>query len=81
MNCWKYCYKWGYAHIISETTKSQCSYGWGGESINLINEELVKAGFEVIDEGVKITWNPDQEAIQKCSELGKNIVIYLKKNN
>ncbi len=49
------------------------SYGWGGECIKLINEGLEKAGFEIIEEGLKINWNPDKEGLEKCIELGKKV--------
>ena len=45
--------------------------GWSGESVQIITEELKKAGFEGIDNGVKVLWSPDQEGIDKCFELGK----------
>lgn len=48
------------------------SYGWSGESVQIITEELKKAGFEVIDNGVKALWNPDQESLDKCFEIGKH---------
>ncbi|OGO78822.1 MAG: MBL fold hydrolase [Clostridiales bacterium GWB2_37_7] len=54
------------------------SYGWSGESVQIITEELKKAGFEVIDNGVKALWNPDQESLDKCYELGKQFGITLK---
>ncbi|MDF2591550.1 MAG: metallo-beta-lactamase [Clostridia bacterium] len=47
------------------------SYGWSGESVQIITEGLKDAGFEVIDNGVKALWNPDQESIDKCFELGR----------
>ena len=53
-------------------------YGWSGESVQIITEELKKAGFEVIDNGVKALWNPDQESLDKCYELGKQFGITLK---
>ena len=28
-------------------------YGWSGESVKIINDELRKAGFEIIDEGMR----------------------------
>lgn len=47
------------------------SYGWSGESVQIITEELKKGGFEIMDDGIKALWNPDQESIDKCFELGK----------
>jgi len=49
------------------------TYGWSGESVKMINEGLKTAGFEVIDEGIKVLWNPDEESIEKCIDYGKNL--------
>lgn len=54
------------------------SYGWSGESVQIITEELKKAGFETIDNGVKALWNPDQESLDKCFNLGKQFGEALK---
>jgi flavorubredoxin len=54
------------------------SYGWSGESVQMITEELKKGGFEVIDNGVKALWNPDKESLDKCFELGKHFGEALK---
>jgi anaerobic nitric oxide reductase flavorubredoxin len=48
-------------------------YGWGGESVKLITEELNKAGFEVINDGVREMWNPDESAVSRCMTFGRNI--------
>ncbi len=49
-------------------------YGWSGESVKLVNEMLDKAGFELINQdGLKILWNPNEEAIEACSAYGKEI--------
>ncbi|UCH89836.1 MAG: anaerobic nitric oxide reductase flavorubredoxin [Thermoplasmata archaeon] len=47
-------------------------YGWSGESVKIISEILNGAGFEVIDDGLKTFWNPDEESINQCIEYGKN---------
>ncbi|MDD7794189.1 anaerobic nitric oxide reductase flavorubredoxin [Clostridium sp. 'White wine YQ'] len=49
------------------------SYGWSGESVKIITEELTKAGFEMINDGIKELWNPDEEAMDRCKEFGKII--------
>jgi anaerobic nitric oxide reductase flavorubredoxin len=54
------------------------SYGWSGESVQIITEELKKSGFEVIDNGVKALWNPDKESLDKCFNLGKQFGESLK---
>ncbi|MFO7951801.1 MAG: anaerobic nitric oxide reductase flavorubredoxin [Bacillota bacterium] len=49
-------------------------YGWSGESVKLINEKLEEAGFELINqEGFKIRWSPDEEAITAAKAYGKEI--------
>ncbi|WP_252250470.1 anaerobic nitric oxide reductase flavorubredoxin [Clostridium sp. ZBS13] len=49
------------------------SYGWSGESIKLITEELEKAGIKTINSGIRELWTPDEEALERCREFGKNI--------
>jgi len=48
-------------------------YGWSGESVKMINESLKIAGFDVIDEGIKALWNPDNEAVNNCIDYGRKI--------
>ena len=47
------------------------SYGWSGESVKMISESLKSAGFDMIDDGIKALWNPDEASIAKCIEYGK----------
>ncbi|MGB4480508.1 MAG: anaerobic nitric oxide reductase flavorubredoxin [Caldicoprobacterales bacterium] len=46
-------------------------YGWSGESLKILNEHLEKAGFEVVSEGIREIWNPDQSALERCRDFGK----------
>ncbi len=46
-------------------------YGWSGESNKIISESLKSAGFQIVDEGIKALWNPDNESSAKCTEYGK----------
>jgi flavorubredoxin len=46
-------------------------YGWSGESTKIISENLKAAGFDLIDDGVKVMWNPDNKNVSKCVEYGK----------
>jgi anaerobic nitric oxide reductase flavorubredoxin len=48
-------------------------YGWSGESVKVISENLQSAGFEVVDGGIKTLWNPDTESIGACIEYGKKV--------
>jgi flavorubredoxin len=54
------------------------SYGWSGESVKMLNELVQKAGFELISDGIKVLWTPDEEAKNQCIEFGKSFVSKLK---
>ena len=49
------------------------SYGWSGENTKLISAELEHGGFELLNEGLKVTWNPDEDSLIKCQEFGRSI--------
>ncbi|MBT3312024.1 MAG: FprA family A-type flavoprotein [Desulfobacterales bacterium] len=49
------------------------SFGWSGESVKQINQELESMKFDIIDPGVKIKYIPDQDGLNSCFELGKKI--------
>ena len=49
------------------------SYGWSGEATKLISTELEHAGFELLNDGLRITWNPDSEGLQECQEFGRSV--------
>ena len=49
-------------------------YGWSGESVAIINEQLKKAGFSVVGEGIKLLWNPDEAGRKACVDFGRNLV-------
>lgn len=54
-------------------------YGWSGESVGIINELLEDAGFELINrDGLKMLWNPDEEAVEACHHFGREIGSALK---
>ncbi|HBM74082.1 MAG TPA: MBL fold hydrolase [Clostridiaceae bacterium] len=55
------------------------SYGWSGEAVKLINEQLIKAGFTLIDDGFRAEWVPDENTLSKLREYGK--AFYAKLSN
>jgi len=69
----------GFAHLMKEMKfkKKKAAafgcYGWSGESVKILNELLQGAGFEVIDEGYRTQWSPDQDKQQEAVEFGKKI--------
>ena len=58
------------------------SYGWSGESIGMLEEELKAAKIEVVQEGIKALWDPDEEAKKQalnskglCEKINRHIDI------
>jgi flavorubredoxin len=49
------------------------TYGWSGESDDMISRGLESAGFELLNEGIKSTWNPDENSLKKCKEFEEEI--------
>lgn len=50
------------------------SYGWSGESVDIVTGRLKDAGFDVMHDGLKSYWNPDEEMIQQCEEFGAQLL-------
>ena len=50
------------------------SYGWSGEAVKLITEELRKAGFQILNDGIKVEWTPGEEDTSKCIKFGENLI-------
>jgi len=51
------------------------SYGWSGESVKQISKLLEGDGFEVINEGLRVTWKPDEAQKEEYFNYGKNLKI------
>ena len=49
------------------------TYGWSGESVDMIDQGLKNAGFELLESGLKSTWNPDEQSLKECIDFGKEI--------
>jgi flavorubredoxin len=54
------------------------AYGWSGESVNILASRLQEAGFEVVGEGMRELWNPDQPAWDRCVEFGRGLADKMK---
>lgn len=50
------------------------SYGWSGEAVKLITEELKKAGFEVVNDGYRCMWTPDKDVEKELREFGSSLI-------
>jgi flavorubredoxin len=53
------------------------SYGWSGESVKLIEEELEKAKIEKVADGLKVEYVPTADDIETCYELGRQVAARL----
>jgi len=49
------------------------SYGWSGESVKMLHDILSSAGWELINDGLSVTWKPDDEPVLKCINFVKDI--------
>lgn len=47
------------------------SYGWSGEAVKQISELLRSGGFEVVDDGIRMMWIPDEKALNECADYGE----------
>jgi flavorubredoxin len=46
------------------------AYGWSGEAIKILGEELQKGGFALAGEGLRELWYPGEEALAECVRFG-----------
>jgi flavorubredoxin len=49
------------------------SYGWSGESIKLITEQLEAMKFNMLSSGLKIRYAPDAAGLEACYDLGAQV--------
>lgn len=54
------------------------SYGWSGQNVKLIEENLGKARIPLGQEGIKIKWQPTKEELEKCVEFGRVFAAKMK---
>jgi flavorubredoxin len=50
------------------------SYGWSGEAVKMLSELLGHAGFEVVNDGLRILWVPDAQGERQCEDFGEKFV-------
>ena len=50
------------------------SYGWSGEAVKQISEYLQNCGFEVVNEGFKCVWTPDENMEKELEKFGEDLV-------
>ena len=49
------------------------SYGWSGEAVKIITQELESMKFDMIDPGLKIQYVPDKKSLENCYAYGRKI--------
>lgn len=49
------------------------SYGWGGQAVRILNQELEEMKVELVGEGVGIRYVPDAEGLALCRALGGSV--------
>ena len=54
------------------------SYGWSGEAVKILNKEFSEMKFDIIDDGIKVQYVPDEDDLKKCFDLGVKIANTLK---
>lgn len=50
------------------------SYGWGGDIINQLSDLLKDAGFDLVNDGKKTLWVPDNDEVDTLKEFGSSFV-------
>ena len=50
------------------------SYGWGGQSLGLVEKELEACGFHLSMEGIKINYVPSKEQLEKIYDDVQNMI-------
>lgn len=53
------------------------SYGWSGEMVKQLSKELADGGFNVVDDGYRSLWVPDEDELAACKEYGRQFVSKL----
>ncbi|KPL19132.1 MAG: MBL fold metallo-hydrolase [candidate division Zixibacteria bacterium SM23_81] len=48
-------------------------YGWSGEGVKVIEEQLDQAKIPVIREGIKCKWQPRAEDLEACRSFGREV--------
>jgi flavorubredoxin len=51
------------------------SYGWSGEAAKNIHSSLQASGFNLIDDGFKCLWQPDDQVLENCIAYGEKIAV------
>jgi flavorubredoxin len=50
------------------------SYGWSGEAVKLLSDHLKDAGFNIVNDGLRKLWVPDEDSLEDCSLFGVELI-------
>lgn len=50
------------------------SYGWSGEAVKQISTGLKEANFEILKDGLRVLWVPDESATKECMDYGISLI-------
>ena len=50
-------------------------YGWSGESVKLLEKKLKEAGFDVIEENIRIQWTPEEADLASLPAAAKALLV------
>lgn len=50
------------------------SYGWSGEGNKLLAQDFAGAGFEIVTDGYRTLWVPDNDELVACQDFGREFV-------
>jgi len=54
------------------------SFGWSGEAVKILNKEFSEMKLDIIDEGIRVQYVPDEDDLNRCFDLGVKIAKALK---
>lgn len=49
------------------------SFGWSGESVKLLNQAMEDMKFDIVDDGLKVKYVPEDKDLTQCVELGRSV--------
>jgi len=64
----------------NKTAAAFGAFGWSGESVKMITERLKEGGFTIANDGIKLLWNPDEDAAAGCRTFGSEFARSVRKS-
>ena len=54
------------------------SYGWSGEAVKILNQTFTDMKLEIIDDGIRVQYVPEEKDLSECFDLGVKLAKALK---